>query len=221
VPPPETAAASPRRRLFAPGLLGWWIGVLFMVGSACFAIASLPGFAARAEATAVGVTYFAGSIFFTSAALLQHLQTVRARGVAGSLRRLETWATAVQLVGTVFFNVTTGAALNDTLDTQQAIRRVWAPDAIGSVCFLVASYLAILVVRRDRHPGDELDRRIAWFNMVGSVFFGISAITSYILPSTGEILDAEATNAFTFLGAVCFFAGARLVAVETLAAARR
>jgi hypothetical protein len=222
-PSPVTAATPTHRRVFAPGLPGWWIGVLFMVGSACFALGSLPGFASRANPTAVGVTFFVGSVFFTSAAALQHLQTVRAGRAAGlaGLRRPDTWATAVQLVGTVFFNITTGAALNDTLDTQQEIARVWAPDAIGSACFLVASYLAILVVRRDRRPGDEIDRRIAWLNMLGSVFFGISAATSYILPSTGEILDAEATNAFTFLGAACFLLGARLVAVETLAAARR
>ena len=192
-----------------------------MVGSACFALGSLPGLASRANPTAVGVTFFVGSIFFTSAALLLHLQTIRAKGVTGALRRLETWATAVQLVGTVFFNITTGAALNDTLDTHEQIVRVWAPDAIGSVCFLVASYFAILAVRRDRHPGDAVDRRIAWLNMIGSVFFGISAITSYIVPGTGEVLDAEATNAFTFLGAVCFLLGARLLAAQTLAAARR
>ena len=220
-PSPVGAVAPPHRRLFAPERIGWWIGVLFMVGSACFALASLPGFASRANAPTVGTTYFVGSVFFTSAALLQHLQTIHAKGPSGALRRMETWATAVQLVGTVFFNITTGAALNDTLDTQQQIARVWAPDAIGSVCFLVASYLAILVVRRDRHPGDEADRRIAWFNMIGSVFFGISALTSYIVPDTGEILDAEATNAFTFLGAVCFLLGARLVAAQTLSAARR
>ena len=219
--PGAAAAPPPHPRLFAPRLIGWWIGVLFMVGSACFALTSLPGAASRANHVSVGATYFVGSIFFTAAALLQHLQTIRAKGVPGALRRMETWATAVQLVGTVFFNITTGAALNDTLDTQEQIARVWAPDAIGSICFLVASYLAVMVVRRDRHPGDAVDRRIAWFNMVGSVFFGISALTSYIVPDTGEIIDAEATNLFTFLGAVCFLLGARLLAAQTLAAARR
>jgi hypothetical protein len=220
-PSPVGAAAPPHRRLFAPARIGWWIGVLFMVGSACFALASLPGAAARGNHVTVGATYFVGSLFFTAAALLQHLQTIRATGVPGALRRTETWATAVQLVGTVFFNITTGAALNDTLDTQEQIARVWAPDAIGSICFLVASYLALLVVRRDRHPGDAVDRRIAWLNMIGSVFFGISALTSYIVPDTGEIANAEATNLFTFLGAVCFFLGARLLAAQALAQTTR
>lgn len=44
--------------------------------------------------------------------------------------------------------------------------------------------------------------------MLGSAFFGISAVTSFIAPATGEVLDAEATNATTFLGVACFLIGA-------------
>lgn len=53
--------------------------------------------------------------------------------------------------------------------------------------------------------------RIAMLNMVGSVFFGISAIASLIDPSTGDVLDADLTNSTTFLGAVCFLAGGLLL----------
>jgi hypothetical protein len=215
--------------------LGSWIGVLFMIGSACFAVASLPGVASRADPTAVGITFVVGAAFFTSAAALQHLQTLRAgRTLDGAVpgprrpaasylaepRRLDWWVTAVQLVGTIFFNITTAAALNDALDTQEQIRRVWAPDALGSVCFLVASYLAVVEVchRRWCQRRRDVGWRIAALNLLGSVFFGLSAITSFILPGTGEVLDAEATNAFTFLGAACFFAGASLVVVEARSA---
>ena len=114
-------------------------------------------------------------------------------------------AAAVQFVGTIFFNVTTFAALDDTLSVQEQDVRVWAPDALGSVCFLVASALAPVWNRRGT------DRRIAVWNLVGSVFFGIAAIASWVVPDTGELLNTEATNAFTFLGAVCFFFGARLL----------
>ena len=215
--------------------LGVWIGVLFMIGAACFALASLPGVASRADPTAVGITFVVGAAFFTSAAALQHLQTIRAertldRAAPGPQRtatsylaeprRLDWWVTAVQFLGTIFFNITTAAALNEALDTQEQIRRIWAPDALGSVCFLIASYLAVVEVchrRWCRHRRD-VGWRIAALNLLGSVFFGISAIASFILPGTGEVLDAEATNAFTFLGAVCFFAGARLVVVEARSA---
>jgi hypothetical protein len=51
--------------------------------------------------------------------------------------------------------------------------------------------------------------------------FGISAITSFIVPSTGDVLDAEATNATTFLGAVCFLIGGRLLMPRLAEPARR
>ena len=72
------------------------------------------------------ITFFVGSIFFTTAALLQYLQT-RQRAARASVARIPserlrfwTWepgridwtASAVQLVGTVFFNVTTLAAID-------------------------------------------------------------------------------------------------------------
>ncbi len=222
---PTDAAAATRR-------LGWWAGLLFVIGAACFALASLPAVASRLDPRAVGMTFVVGAVFFTSAAALQHLQTLRAaravapgapattahvRRMLAEPRRLDWWVTFVQLCGTVFFNVTTIAALNDALDTPQQIARVWAPDAIGSACFLIASYLAILEVCHGAwcRSGGDIGRRIARLNMLGSVFFGISAVTSFIVPATGEVLDAEATNATTFLGAACFLVGAALLMEES------
>ena len=178
----------------------WWIGVLFMVGSALFALGSAPFYPELVPPEVVGATFFAGSIFFTSASLLQLKQTPR-------VDRPDWWAAAVQFVGTIFFNVTTFAALDETLSVQEQDVRVWAPDALGSVCFLVASALALAPVWNRRGT----DRRIAVWNLVGSVFFGIAAIASWVVPDTGELLNTEATNAFTFLGGVCFFFGARLL----------
>ena len=51
----------------------------------------------------------------------------------------------------------------------------------------------------------------AWLNLLGSVAFGISAIASYVVPSSGEVVNAALVNLGTFLGAVCFFAGALLM----------
>ena len=98
-----------------------------MVGSACFALASLPG-ASSLSANLVGVTYFTGSIFFTAAALGQ-LGTSRGHG------RLDLSASAIQFAGTLLFNLSTFSAMSDELSAQQAHRLVWAPDAFGSVCF--------------------------------------------------------------------------------------
>ncbi len=51
----------------------WWVAFLFAVGSACFALGATPPYAAWVGVEADGITYFVGSLFFTSAAWLQLL----------------------------------------------------------------------------------------------------------------------------------------------------
>jgi hypothetical protein len=174
------------------------IGILFMVGSACFAIASLPG-ASTVSQKAVGVTYFVGSIFFTSAAFEQ-LRT--ARGQRNEIR-----AAVVQFFGTLFFNLSTFAAMSDQLSAKHADLLVWSPDAFGSVCFLVSSTLAEIAVL---HEG-LLIRRSATLNLLGSVAFGVSAVASYVIPDTDELLNASFATSTTLLGALCFFWAARIL----------
>ena len=183
--------------------LNWWIGWLFMIGSTCFAVGSMPVYATHVDPGVDGITFFVGSLFFTSAALLQHIQTVTAdRGVGGAeagghlaccaccaSRRASTGGRpASSWSGTLWFNITTFAALNDSFDYQKEIVRIWTPDALGSICFLVASYLALAEVTHGVRLWDPDDSgwRIAALNMLGSIFFGISAVASFILPSTGE-----------------------------------
>ena len=106
------------------------------------------------------------------------------------------------------------AALATNLTASEAERRIWYPDAFGSICFLVASYLAIAAVSgswrlRFRGPAD-LEGRIAELNWWGSIAFGISAVGGIVLPS-GKDLDYAVATAGTFVGAICFFLGARLM----------
>jgi hypothetical protein len=61
---------------FAPRLAGrivWdrWIAIGFALGSACFLVGPFPGFIQVVGAGADGAVFFAGSIFFTLAALLE------------------------------------------------------------------------------------------------------------------------------------------------------
>ena len=61
-------------------------------------------------------------------------------------------------------------------------------------------------------------RSLAWWitglNLAGSVAFGFSAVASYVIPGTTELLSVPVTNLGTFVGAVCFFAGAVLLLFE-------
>jgi len=122
---------------WAPRALAWWIGVLFIVGSACFAVGAVPGYLAWVGFEADSATFFIGSLFFTSAALLQYIEVAAVPrtmpGVGGGgrtpilgiePRRIDWWAVAVQLVGTLYFNLTTLAALSHNLDAQQSRRLI-------------------------------------------------------------------------------------------------
>ncbi len=47
--------------------------------------------------------------------------------------------------------------------------------------------------------------------MLGSVLFMASALASYVLPATDEVLDTRLAVAGTLFGAVCFLVGAALM----------
>jgi cytochrome bd-type quinol oxidase subunit 2 len=178
-----------------------------MVGSACFALGAFPPYASWVEATATGITFFVGSLFFTSAAALQFQQ---------SATRLDWWAGLVQFAGTLLFNRSTFQALHQNLTASEANRHVWVPDALGSIAFLVASAIACVAVRRaSRASPREPVWWAAWLNMLGSVAFGVSAVASYTFVDTDTLRNAERANLGTFVGALCFFAGAALILPRT------
>jgi hypothetical protein len=177
---------------------------LFAIGSALFALATLPGFAAAAGSGAANGLCFAGSFFFTSAAWLQ---LVRAQSGSGA----EYLSAATQFAGTLLFNVSTGAAVWAHAVTEQR-HLVWAPDATGSVAFLVSGALGIVAVTASagRFAPRSRDWQAQWVNMVGCVAFGASALGAFVTPQ-GVTEDALLANTGTFVGALCFLAAALLL----------
>jgi hypothetical protein len=59
---------------------------------------------------------------------------------------------------------------------------------------------------------------VAAVGLLGCVLFGVSAIASFIVPSTGSILDLAAANWTTSLGALCFLIGALMTLPHSEAA---
>ena len=130
--------------------------------------------------------------------------------------RIDWWASLVQLVGTVFFNVSTFAAMSSSLDAAQVNRFVWRPDVSGSICFLVASELAFAEVGHRWLSWRPRARSwwIAAVNLGGSIAFGVSAAAAYIVPESGQPRNAELVNLGTFVGALGFLVGAFLLLPE-------
>jgi hypothetical protein len=203
------------------------VAVLFMIGSFGFALGATGFFASAVSYTADAVTFFVSSIFFTTASFLQLVQSqspamapdagddeasAPLRLLAWRPRDLAWWAALVQFPGTLYFNGTTFYAIHTTSTSAQYDHIVWRPDFYGSVLFLAASTLAILAVGpllswRPRDAG----WRIAWLNMLGSIFFMTSAIAAFVLPDATAPVNARIDDRGTWAGAVCFFLGALLM----------
>ena len=153
------------------------------------------------------MTFFVGSIFFTGGGLLQSSLAFGARREPGG-GRADWWAAVIQSAGTLFFNVTTFQAMDTALSNADYNRLVWRPDAFGSICFLVSGVIAYRAsARRGWRP---VRGGRGWWqpavNLLGCIFFGISAVAGYVVPSTGSELDLAAANWNTSLGAACFLA---------------
>jgi len=216
----------------------WWISAFFVIGSACFAIASAAGLAPRLfgafgnSPVAINSVFFVGSIFFTTAAYFQFVAAVNSDRISSIVNRTPPqqrfrwfalkwrdigWISAfIQLTGTILFNINTFDALLPGLDWLQEDLIVWAPDAVGATCFLLASGVAFV----EYGEGSLVwrPRDVSWWivnvNMLGSIAFGFACIYAFVVPDTGDLISARAVNAWTMLGAVCFLVGAYLLLPE-------
>jgi len=179
----------------------------FAIGSACFLIGPFPGYQQLVGPEAASVTFFVGSIFFTTGGTLQSLLAWPDHGIGRQERAA--WRVAIiQSAGTLFFNVSTLQAIHTTVSNPQYDRLVWRPDAFGSICFLVSGAMAYRV--SDRHGLLPVRIGPGWWqpavNLLGCVFFGISAVAGFLVPATGSMVDLAASNWNTALGAACFLA---------------
>ena len=176
---------------------------LFAIGSALFAIATLPGLPAVMGAGLANALTFVGSWFFTTAAWMQLVLSDRAQ-------RLAWVSAATQFAGTLLFNLSTGASV--WAHAVKAERRlVWTPDAAGSLAFLVSGVLAVVAVTVSVGIVEvrSHDWQAVWINMIGCVAFAISAAGAFIR-RTGVTEDEVLANLGTFIGALCFLAAALL-----------
>ena len=165
----EQVPAKIWSRFWDPGSTSWWLGILFMIGSALFVLgAGLAIFPSLLTAwwhapVVNNSIFFVGSIFFTSAGLIQYLEVInseitelldseatpsrtrkRLRLFAWRPRNLGYLASVIQLIGTVLFNFNTGDALISNLSPAEENLVIWTPNMIGSLCFLISTACSYL-----------------------------------------------------------------------------
>jgi hypothetical protein len=205
------------------------IAGLFIIGSSCFITAPLMSlyFLDDISLNSVNYTYFTGSIFFTSASYLQYLQAINAditnkkylthevkkwKWFAIRVHSLGFWATFVQFIGTLLFNLNTYSGTISSLSDNAVYDFITIPNMLGSLYFLTASFFAWLEVYHDKCmiQFKTVLWWIIWLNIFGSIFFQISAF--YGLSSSSE---AETMATYhTMFGAICFLIASYLLILE-------
>ena len=223
-----------------PTSISWWLAILFMIGSALFTLgAGLTIFPSLLTAwwhdpIVNNSIFFVGSIFFTSAGLIQYLEVINSeltelvdcgtkksptrgklRLFAWRPRNLGYLASIIQLIGTVLFNFNTGDALISNLSPSGENLVIWAPNMIGSLCFLLSTACSYLEVGHRCFCFKPRDFAfwIVMINALGSIAFQISAVASYYEPD-GTVLWTVGSNWGTFVGGVGFLFASYLLIPE-------
>lgn len=223
-----------RKSLHQPQTISLWIAILFMVGASLFAFASLlsiyPSFSFSNNS--INLTYFIGSIFFTSAAYLQYLESINSditnkRHVIAD-KTAYLWfrfrphnlgyiSSLTQFIGTLFFNLNTFDTILNPANINTNNLLVWGPNILGSILFLVSAFFAWLEIFHDEHIKRFRSYTwwIIWVTILGSVFFLISSFYTFHFASGDNAFFDKIAIWTTLLGAVCFFIAALLLRFET------
>ncbi|ORB15128.1 hypothetical protein BST36_27565 [Mycolicibacterium moriokaense] len=174
---------------------------LFAIGSSLFALATVPGMSAIAGAGIANLLCFIGSWFFSTAGWMQLV-------LSGPPMRIGWLSAATQFVGTILFNISTGSALWAHAVAPER-RFVWAPDATGSLAFLISGLLGVVAVTAAVGIVElkSRDWQGEWINLIGCVAFAVSALGAFV-SNSGVTEDALLANAGTFVGALCFLVAA-------------
>lgn len=209
--------AEPRLRVRELRNLTWWIALLFMIGSAYFALGCVLFLSGFSHDFVLDAVFFTGSIFFTTAAYCQLHQVINTgegarRWLDWQPRNIPFLSAFSQFIGTILFNMNTFDAFLDLGWLGQDLL-IWAPDILGSILFQISGSLAMLDIckRWWCWTPASIDWRIGVINFAGCVAFLISAFLAFNYPGGTLPELSTLSTVFTLIGAFCFFVGAFLM----------
>lgn len=199
------ADKSYRLWVWEPKQLTWWIATLFMIGSALFALGCVLYLGAIEHELILDSVFFAGSLFFTSAAYCQFHQSFHAS-------KTVFYSALSQFIGTLMFNMNTLDAFFNLGWIEQELL-VWTPNILGSILFQISGSLVMkdLCNRWWCWNIQSIGWWIGVINFLGCVAFLISAALSFVMPVPTPPIFAVWATVLTLFGACCFFIGALLM----------
>lgn len=170
----------------------------FLIGGSLFALGAALA-QAGVDPTACATIYLVGGAFFSTGGCASVVQ-VKAEP------RLQRLSAIVLFAGTLVFAINLVDSFIEDLSPTAADRLVWSPDLVGCALFLVSGHLAMVGIG----GGWRFWRRrdLGWWivavNQLGSVLFMVSAVASFVRPSSGDLLATGIANWGTLTGALCF-----------------
>lgn len=209
----QTRGLSSRRS----ALVNTVAATAFLIGGSLFALG-----AALAQAgvnpTACASIYLIGGVFFSTGGYASVLQVVNEPSSADAVpvrwrwwsrepRRLQWLSAVVLFAGTIVFAINLVDSFIQALTPAAFDRLVWSPDMIGCALFLISGHLAMVGIAE--HFWRVWRRRdLGWWiiavNQLGSVLFMVSAVASFVRPSSGDMVATGIANWGTLTGALCF-----------------
>ncbi|QIB35557.1 hypothetical protein [Ancylobacter pratisalsi] len=212
-------------------IYNWYVGLIFAAGSFLFMLGSalslIPG-GAGVPLHVINSIFFAGSVPFTTAAYMQHLQAANASAFAldpashmprnrpallGWHPHSPGWlSTFTQFVGTLAFNINTYDTIHAPSRWYMQDIAIWLPDMVGSILFLVSAYLAFIEAGHGYWSWNprRLDWQIVFINLLGCIAFMTAAVLAYVPRGPEAAWIMNVSTAHLFVGALCFFVGAVL-----------
>jgi hypothetical protein len=175
---------------------------------------------AGVSTTACASVYLAGGVFFSTGGYSSVLQVVNepsgdpgAVGVEARWRwwsrepqRLQWLSAVVLFAGTLVFAINLVDSFIAELSPTAADRLVWSPDMVGCSLFLISGHLALVEIGGGRRFWRHRD--LGWWivgvNQIGSAFFMVAAVASFVEPASAEAVNIGVANWGTLIGALCF-----------------
>jgi len=152
------------------------------------------------------------------------LEPARWRWWAREPGRVAWLSAAVLFAGTLVFAINLVDSFIQGLGTVAEDRLVWSPDILGCLLFLISGHLAMVGIAggwRRIWGRRDLGWWIVAVNQIGSILFMVSAIASFVRPSSGDELAVGIANWGTLTGALCFAVAGVMQEFEHPAGPRR
>lgn len=240
-------AVSPWLRFWAPHRLAWWCAIVFIVGSSLFVVGAAGSLAPSAFGGQHRMSVFAESCYFTGAVLFtialygQLLEAINTDEYIGphregraparfrwvipqlaDLGRLDVLTALVFLAGSLTFNYETIGSLGSLLHLLPRAG-LWQATMIGSVLFLIASFLQFIEAG-NRYFSVEF-RDVSWWIgalfIIGSISFVIGSLPGLGtpgFPSAAQDAGALIVKLGFLTGGLAYLAGSYLMLPELFTA---